>query len=413
MKKYEVILRHDNLIILGHKINQIGVLPGVALIDLVYRTLKDVLAIQNTSLVNCLFHEAIAFQQTSPKKIRLIFDDAVIPNKVTIYSQNVNHMDQWVLNFEGYFVQADKVLLRKTIDIENIKKKSNYISAMHDIYHGLSAVGIVHDDFMRVTGEIYQSEEHVLLELALGTKARAYLDKFSLHPAMLDAATIGSILPIYQDIADSKHAYIPISIECFRAIHPLPSQCFVLIDKQEVFYLKDIMKASFSVYDSDGQIIIEVKNLVNKKIRNQAEQSVEVTDPILDTDAQLTSQGNEVREKLRNLLNEYITESVDIKGTESFYHLGLDSQSLINMVHKLEKMTGEQLYPTLLFEYNTVNKLSQYLTQNFPNLVCHTMNATGLKREHHYTNQSIDLLAPTWVEFPWPDLNNPDLLKRR
>lgn len=429
MKKYEVILRHDNLIVLGHKINQIGVLPGVALIDLVYRTLKGVMLIESTSLVNCLFHEAISFQQSSEKKIRLVFDDTVTPSKVDLYSQDVGQTEQWILNFEGYLTPSNTELHQKTIDVESIKKNCSPLYSMSAIYQGLRSVGIMHDDFMQVMGEIYESNHSILLELTLSEKARAYLDKFSLHPAMLDAATIGSIIPIYQDITESKHAYIPLSIEHFKCVNQLPSHCYVLIHKQEVSYLNDIMKASFSIYDSNGTLLVEVKNLVNKKIRNRLLQRETLEEKIsseyftpkvisdntknLETFSQLTPQLSIVREKIVSLLKEYIPESIGIQGTESFYQLGLDSQSLISIVHKLEKVTNAQLYPTLLFEYNNLEKLSQYLLHHFPTLAFDPVDEVFPKNMGYSLNQAIHLLVPTWMELPWPRLESDALFQNK
>lgn len=410
MKKYEATLRHDNFIVLGHKINQIGVLPGVALIDFIYRALNGVVPIKNTSLINCLFHEAITFEQSSEKKIRLIVDDELTPNKITIYSQDVNQTEKWVLNFESEFIHFAKPN-GQTFDIEALKKSSQHVNSFNSIYNGLRAVGIVHDDFMQVEGEIYQSDQFILLELALSTKASRYVDKFSLHPAMLDAATIGSILPIYQEITDSKHAYIPLSIERFNYVNSLPRRCYVLMNIQDVFYFEDFMQASFSIHDPNGDLITEVKNLVNKRIRKTLDSAGK---PRWKVETHLESNGEQapfaIKEKLINLLKDYLNEPIDINDTENFYHLGLDSQALISIVHKLEKITGAQLYPTLLFEYNNLNKLSQYLSQYFPTFDSHISSVSSSKDNALKTNQSINFLTPTWVELPWPNRRDNDFL---
>ncbi|WP_146738219.1 acyl carrier protein, partial [Bacillus tropicus] len=60
----------------------------------------------------------------------------------------------------------------------------------------------------------------------------------------------------------------------------------------------------------------------------------------------------------------------DIKGTapetlsvvKGFYEQGLDSVTLMQAVKALEEQTGRELYPTLLFEYPTIQKLANYFT---------------------------------------------------
>lgn len=387
MKQYEILLRHDNPIILGHKINQVGVLPGVALLDLVYRTLGNLLPIEHTSLSNCLFHEAISFVQRSEKKIRIELDDAVLPHIIRVLSLDLNQEDSaFVLNFECQF-NPSKSLTPNTLDIHNLKQKSQHSSSFKELYEGLKKVGIVHDDFMQVQGEIFQAQTFYLLELNLSEKARRYLDKFTLHPAMLDAATIASIIPIYQEISTSNHAYIPITLEYIYYQQKIPDHCYVFINKQDVIYLDDIMKASVALYAPNGELVADLGNLVNKRIRNQQHskelpKTIKKEDPVAPT---------EVQQVLINLLNQYLNDSVAINPTENFYNLGLDSQSLIDIVHQLEQLTGAELYPTLLFEYNNIHKLSQYLSQQFPHF------GTPLEPVVPF-NQSINFFRPQWIE---------------
>ena len=42
----------------------------------------------------------------------------------------------------------------------------------------------------------------------------------------------------------------------------------------------------------------------------------------------------------------------------------MDSASLLAIVKELENKTGEQLYPTLLFEQKTIRELAAYIREN-------------------------------------------------
>lgn len=48
-----------------------------------------------------------------------------------------------------------------------------------------------------------------------------------------------------------------------------------------------------------------------------------------------------------------------------YYELGLDSPSLLEMVQAIGSQIGEELSPTLLFEYTTIAELSAYLAENY------------------------------------------------
>ncbi|XOS93726.1 phosphopantetheine-binding protein [Brevibacillus laterosporus] len=55
----------------------------------------------------------------------------------------------------------------------------------------------------------------------------------------------------------------------------------------------------------------------------------------------------------------------NVQTNTGFYELGLDSTQLLALVKVLESQVKTALYPTLLFEYSTVESLSQYLLDHF------------------------------------------------
>lgn len=69
---------------------------------------------------------------------------------------------------------------------------------------------------------------------------------------------------------------------------------------------------------------------------------------------------------IRGLISQLISlEEKKIDPDTSFYELGLDSRQLIELVKQLEEIIGEGLYPTLLFEYNSLGTLAGYLEENY------------------------------------------------
>lgn len=70
--------------------------------------------------------------------------------------------------------------------------------------------------------------------------------------------------------------------------------------------------------------------------------------------------------RLVQLLKSYIAEAVQsdpehISTTDSFYQLGLDSLSAVDVAQKIERHTGKVLHPTILFEHDTIAALAGYL----------------------------------------------------
>ena len=78
------------------------------------------------------------------------------------------------------------------------------------------------------------------------------------------------------------------------------------------------------------------------------------------------SQAASHRTGLIQMLKSYIAEAVqtapeNVSETDSFYQLGLDSLSAVDVAQKIELHTGKVLHPTILFEYDTIAALAGYL----------------------------------------------------
>lgn len=69
---------------------------------------------------------------------------------------------------------------------------------------------------------------------------------------------------------------------------------------------------------------------------------------------------------LIQMLKSYVAEAVqsapdDVDENASFYQLGLDSLSAVDVAQKIETYTGQVLHPTILFEHDTIAALAGYL----------------------------------------------------
>lgn len=76
------------------------------------------------------------------------------------------------------------------------------------------------------------------------------------------------------------------------------------------------------------------------------------------------------REKIELYLKEIIgkignVDASKIDITADFFDLGIDSKTAMKVVKQLEEKINDKLYPTLLFEYQTVEELAGYLEENY------------------------------------------------
>ena len=115
--------------------------------------------------------------------------------------------------------------------------------------------------------------------------------------------------------------------------------------------------------NNDSQAPIEVKAVQHSK---------PLTDPVAK--GILVKRGESRVGSLKTLTSKYLIEKIHkligivIEETDTntaFLDLSIDSITLINLSSELEKDAGIMLYPTVFFEYNNVEKLSNYLLEEY------------------------------------------------
>jgi acyl transferase domain-containing protein/acyl carrier protein len=68
---------------------------------------------------------------------------------------------------------------------------------------------------------------------------------------------------------------------------------------------------------------------------------------------------------------------IEKQDSRTFLEMGLDSAALVRVVRELEQALGVPLYPTLLFEYPTVDALTAYLAERYPSEVARALQASS------------------------------------
>ena len=86
-------------------------------------------------------------------------------------------------------------------------------------------------------------------------------------------------------------------------------------------------------------------------------------DPVCETPV-----GNNVNNGLFDFLNQLIKKEANLKHfdkQQQFMALGIDSGALLKLAPKIEEKLGIELYPTVFFEYDTLQKLADFLGQEY------------------------------------------------
>ncbi|MDH2301623.1 type I polyketide synthase [Bacillus velezensis] len=386
--QFTLTIKHTDYIVRDHRVHGTRIIPGVTFLDMIYRmALSKGLPIEELECQNILYFEPVATSDTFDREIRIRFQGLEQGWEIQAKSRKVK--DDRILD-ESWDENMNCRLMPKipesmsSINIDEIKHASAREADMEICYDYLKKVDIEHFEFMKSLGKVYASDHSVLAELTLSQIANQYTGYFQLHPTFLDASTIISILyqacPEYftqGSPASRMKTYIPIHIESFRMTKRLEDRCYVYIEKQDQNHDSgDVIQVSYGLYDAHGEMIayftrlsvkhIRSKDLIEnlKQTRLETEAASQPKDSLIRKDS-IINRSESIETHLKELISGVSNIDLrDIRTDIGFYEQGLDSASLLAIVKELENKTGEQLYPTLLFEQKTIRELAAYIKEN-------------------------------------------------
>ncbi|WP_299608347.1 SDR family NAD(P)-dependent oxidoreductase [uncultured Aquimarina sp.] len=384
---------HDNFILRDHKVYGVRIVPGVTYLDLILRSAKKLFS-KEFSVSKVLFIEPLSTTKDYNRKLEIRYSEGSQSLlDVELRSKKTNHKGEvygeWTKHLQGRLDYATGQNKYPTFDIENFIQNSQRSYNMDEVYAGARTIEICHGEFMQTSGVIYQKNDEELMVLELSELAEGYRNKMIVHPAFLDGSTFAGSSFKLKDDQDGKISsttgipYIPFSIEQFEIYKSFPQKIYVYSKKQNIpsDKLPEVISNEIIIYNQDGEVLAVFKNIVSKRIRQpesiknivskpKAKKKKKIkSSPASNQVNEVVTSGNSAVQTIREYLKNIISAKIDKKVTEideklGFYDLGLDSNSTMELVGELENKCGHDFYPTLLFEYQTIEELSDYLLEN-------------------------------------------------
>ncbi|TQJ03209.1 phosphopantetheine binding protein [Amycolatopsis cihanbeyliensis] len=378
-----VLVRASDPVLRDHTVHGTNILPGVSFLDMIFRILRargvDTTGVE---LRKVLFQQAVAAGEDFDAELEFTFTWRDGRYHITATSRAVPHAGApgeagQVLVCELLLTPGDPGVPGE-LDLPALRRAASTTVDMAQLYGTVRTAGIVHGEFMRSGGTLHVGADELLADLELSPRAAAYVDHFPLHPAALDAATLlpsqfaGHFERRFGHLArGERKPYIPVFIESFRAhggtgryshVHVRPPR-YAGADA-------DLNTCDLDFYDEHGRGLISVRGLTSKRVREAesitrlagTERASAPAAPVAGAEPAPRAAGLEAL--VRGLLAEKLDLAPDaLDDDRGFYELGLDSMALLQVAQELEGALGLELYPTLLFEYNTVAGLAGYLRE--------------------------------------------------
>ncbi|GAU67584.1 putative modular polyketide synthase [Streptomyces sp. NBRC 110611] len=394
-----VVVRHTDPVMRDHTVHGTSILPGVSFLDLIYRILRSKgVDTETAELRRILFQQAVAAGEEFDTELEFRFTGTaagrhrIAVRGIPLLRTGGRGAPAEVLECE---LRLGEPFPRHRIDLDALRARAGRTADLAELYREVRAAGIVHGEFMRGRGTLHVADGELLADIQVSRQAAGYLDYFHLHPAVLDSSTL---LPTQfaEDVArhsgavapQDRKPYIPLYIESFRARRALGGDNRVHArPPRYAGQDADLNSCDLDFYDADGVRQMWLHGLTSKRVRETgsisrltevgtaAEPAVASAgrpagapdpepDPDPGPDAESAADGGPaaLRELIAALLAGQLgTGPEAIDPERGFYELGLESTALLSVVRELEEALATELYPTLLFEHNTVEALAAHL----------------------------------------------------
>ena len=353
MNEFRIKLTSDNYLVDDHRIDGGRVLPGIAYLDIVARCLKC----ECFELTHVTYPHAAKLHEGETLVLSVVHDPE--SKEVVIYHQMD---DKKIIHFKALIELTIKPNFPRAIPIQ---KEGIQRHSMETIYSLARDAFIEHGEFMRVAGTTQINAPQIEMELSLSTKAQPFLSRFYLHPALLDGSTFAIAALHFDEVLNSGTdiSYLPLGIDKVTVYGRVTTPTLLIKAEAIPTNNDSLIKCRIHLFTLDGKLLVVLEGLTNKRFQRAqfAKQSHE------QTSVPFKSVSGSTQEKIKALIKNNLTDvPVFLEPQVSFFDLGFDSSDLIALVSLLELQFNLELYPTLLFEQNTLEKLTNYIDNYSP-----------------------------------------------
>ncbi|AOY76261.1 SDR family NAD(P)-dependent oxidoreductase [Clostridium formicaceticum] len=266
----------------------------------------------------------------------------------------------------------------KKIDIEDIKDSLEKFDDFNRIYTGNPSVGLG-DSFKTIT-DIYKGKDQVLARIVLSQTSLEEKHDYFLHPLITNSAFLAVSSLLGQ--IDMKEGFLPFGIKdiYFQKIDEL-EQCWLFV--KLVKNSGEMIVFDADVINDGLQVIAHFSGCSMKRIRSigqifakdhltsnfpEPQQQSQVNSNLYQLEAMenATNLTNKIQKYLIEKLSRSIPDSTKLQNLKiNLMDLGLESSKLVEIANEIQQETNIELYPTLFFEYPSIEEVAEYFSKEY------------------------------------------------
>ncbi|MBL8006959.1 MAG: SDR family NAD(P)-dependent oxidoreductase, partial [Ignavibacteria bacterium] len=250
----------------GHIVFGKTVFPGAGFIETALSAYSSVMKIDKISISDIIFHQILLLENDEPSNVQTVLSRSGKDSfTFRIYSQSNIDGNVWTLHASGK-LSGNKHKHDENGGIDKFKKEFSNEINVNDFYRRIDKTGVEYKKEFRGVKKLYANDKSVFAFIGVDT---LNLDKFLIHPALLDSA-FQSVLSILVK-ENGNYAFIPTDIEEFRIFGRCTDRiyCNVKLHSQKIKSEKGYHKADLDIYSEEGNLIAKLKSLRLREVKRE------------------------------------------------------------------------------------------------------------------------------------------------
>lgn len=271
-QKYSSFFTGNEFFIKDHQINQITLMPGAALIEMVRSACEmasegKIAVLKEVSWTRPVIVSDAGLEVhtiLTPESNGIAFDVATVSN------------DREVINFSGKARIGKGKENFERIDIEAIRNRCTQKVTGKECYGYFKTMGMEYGPSFQAIQELSYCGQEVLCRLALPIIAMDNADDFVIHPSMLDGAFTAMAGLLLNKPSGDKTPYIPSQLDELTIYQRTPRECFAYVSDSTADSRDELsLKVNLKLCDEKGTVLIDIKGLTAKRLVKTSEQEAE------------------------------------------------------------------------------------------------------------------------------------------
>ncbi|MGF2623918.1 beta-ketoacyl synthase N-terminal-like domain-containing protein, partial [Bacillus cereus] len=316
---------------------------------------------KNIHINNFMLVEPIVVRQNEKIEIRIDINEVDSTYQFSSkYRSNANDNYKEAANGEFSFLGEEK---REMFDLKHFIDTSEISYNSQDIYNNKKPD--VYGDSLWTVKEAYVRNQEVVGKLEISNAINEDGHDYHIHPALLDGAMV-SRFALLEDTKEPE-PFIPFMIKKINTFNELSSDCYCHV--KPIKSNDEMWEADLTLFDSNGTVLVELQGFVCKRVR------VNVSDEVSDVREINRSYPSYRESDLLLNIKRYILDKISnitknpldlTKCNKNFMDLGTTSIALVDLSKNLASELDITLYPTIFFEYPSINDLATYFATEYP-----------------------------------------------